>query len=175
LLNHVKQQAIQEYLAVQQPLDSVESMSDDEIFLTDLFTRIKDITDEEAQQELDTAKQNEAIFSKKVEALRKDLLEKESIRKQEETAIAEEEKKQSFETFKQSLLDTAPNVKGIAGRIELDEEDINETIDFLLSEDATGTRYIAKALNDPASLLKMAWFYIKGEEAIDQIATYYES
>jgi hypothetical protein len=175
LINHAKQQAIQEYLATQQPLESVASLSDDEVFLTDLLTRIQGITDEEAQQELDTAKQNTATYNKKVEALRKDLLEKETFRKQEEAAIADEEKKQSFETFKHSLLETAPSVKDIAGRIELDDEDISETIDFLLSEDATGTRYIAKALNDPASLIKMAWFYVKGEEAIDQVATYYES
>lgn len=175
LINHVKQQAIQEYLATQQPLESVASMNDDEIFLTDLLARVKDITDEEAQQELDTAKLNNAIYTKKVEALRKDLLEKETFKQQEEAAIVEEEKKQSFETFKQSLLEAAPSVRDIGGSIELDDEDINETIDFLLSEDATGTRYIAKALNDPVTLLKMGWFCINGEKAFDEAATYYQS
>jgi hypothetical protein len=175
MLTHVKQQAIQEYLTNQMPLESVENMSDDEIFLTDLFTKIKDITDEEASQALEHEKQNDVLYKRKVDALRADFLEKEKVRKQEEDVYIEEEKKQSFETFKQSLFDTAPTVKEIAGRIELDETDINETVDFLLAEDATGTRYIAKALNDPASLIKMAWFYIKGEEAINYMADYYES
>ncbi len=175
LLNHVKQQAIQDYINNQQPLESVENMSDDEIFLTDLFIRIKDITDEEAQRALEHEKQNDSIYKKKVDSLRADLLEKEKLRKEEESAYAEEEKKEKFESFKQSLYDTAPTVKEIAGRIELDDEDLKETVDFLLSEDATGTRYITKALNDPEALIKMAWFYIKGEEAINYMANYYET
>lgn len=175
VIDYAKKQAIQEYLANQLPLESVESLTDDEIFVTDLLTRIKDITDDEAQEALDLEKQNETLFKKKVDSLRADLLEKEKLRKQEEDVIAEEEKQQSFEAFKQSLFDTAPNVKEIAGRIELDDKDINDTVDFLLAEDANGTRFIAKALNDPESLIKMAWFNLKGEEAINEIAEYYES
>lgn len=174
-MDHIKKQAINDYLTDQLPLDAVESMSDDEIFLTDLLTRIPDITDDEATEALELERQNEQIYLKKVNALRSDLLRKEEMRKQEEVELEEEERKQSLETFKQSLFDTAPTVKEIAGRIELDDEDINDTVNFLLSEDATGTRYIAKALNDPASLIKMAWFYIKGEEAIDYMGTYYEN
>ncbi|GMO69431.1 MAG: hypothetical protein Nk1A_8510 [Endomicrobiia bacterium] len=74
LLEHTKKTAIEEYLANQQPLEPIESMSDDEIYLLDLLSRVEDITDDEAREELELAKQNEAIYQKKVDALRQDLL-----------------------------------------------------------------------------------------------------
>lgn len=174
VINYAKQQGVQEYLANTVLEVKVESMSDDEVFLSDLLMKIPDITDEEAQQALDIEKQNEVLYNKKVQALRQDLLDKERQKLEDENRISQKDKEDSFNEFKNQLIDIAPTIKEIGGRIELDESDLEETVEFLLSEDATGTRYIAKALNDPESLMKMAWFYIKGEEAINTMAEYYE-
>ena len=173
LLNHVRDQAIKEYLSQENSTIEVEKLTDDEVYLTDLLTRFKNLSDEEAQQALEIEKQNPALFEKKINALREDLIEKDKLRKQEEAEIESIEKQENFEQFKTSLVNAASEVKEI-GRLELDSDDINEAIEFLLAEDATGTRYIAKALNDPASLIKMAWFYIRGEEAFNYMADEYE-
>jgi hypothetical protein len=78
LVAYAKQEGVNEYLASQQPKVEIESMTDDEVFLTDLLTRVPDITDDEAQQALDLEKQNEQLYLKKVQALRADLIEKET-------------------------------------------------------------------------------------------------
>jgi len=175
LVGYIKTQAVQEYLANAEPEAKIEEMTDDEVFLTDLLSRVKDMTDEEATQALELEKQNEALYAKKIQALRANMIEQERLKEEEATAIAEEQRKQSFEQFQQALIDAAPNVQDIGGRITLDNSDIEEVVDFLVSEDATGQRFIAKALNDPEALMKMTWFYLKGEDAIEQIASYYES
>ncbi len=82
LKKYAGNKAVQDYINNQQPLESVENMSDDEIFLSDLFTRIKDITDDEAQLALEHEKQNDSLYKKKVDSLRADLLEKEKLRKE---------------------------------------------------------------------------------------------
>ena len=173
LLNHVREQAIKEYLSQENSNIEVEKLTDDEVYLTDLLSKIKDLSDEEAQQALELEKQNPALYEKKVNALRESLIEKDKIRKQEEVELENLEKQEGFEQFKSSLVEAASEVKEI-GRLELDNDDINEAIEFLLAEDATGTRFIAKALNDPASLIKMSWFYLRGEEAFNYMAEEYE-
>lgn len=173
LLNHVREQAVKEYLNQETSNVEIEKLTDDEVFLTDLLSRFKDLTDEEAQQALELEKQNTSLYEKKVNAIRENLVEKDKIRKQEEAELENLEKQEGFEQFKSSLVDAASEVKEI-GRLELDNDDINEAIEFLLAEDATGTRYIAKALNDPASLIKMSWFYLRGEEAFNYMADEYE-
>jgi hypothetical protein len=84
VINYAKSQGINEYLANQPSNVEIDSLTDDEVFLTDLLTRIPDITDEEAQIALETEKQNPDLYNKKVQALRDDLNEKEAIRLQEE-------------------------------------------------------------------------------------------
>jgi len=174
VIEYAKQQGVQEYINKQQLEVDVNSLTDDEVFLTDLLSRIPDITDDEAQQALELEKQNETLYSRKVQALRNDLLQKEEQRIKEQNDYIEAQKAEQFNEFKNNLLTAASSLKDI-GNIELDESDLNETVDFLLAEDATGVRYIAKALNDPTALLKMAWFYIKGEEAINYMSEYYEN
>ena len=173
LLNHVREQAVKEYLSQENSNIEVEKLTDDEVYLTDLLSRFKDLSDEEAQQALELEKQNTSLYEKKVNALRENLIEKDKIKKQEEAELENLEKQEGFEQFKSSLVEAATEVKEI-GRLELDNDDINEAIEFLLAEDATGTRYIAKALNDPASLIKMSWFYLRGEEAFNYMAEEYE-
>ena len=47
--------------------------------------------------------------------------------------------------------------------------------EFIFCVYATGTRYLARALNDPTILAKMAWFALKGEEALDSLSSYYKN
>ena len=51
--------------------------------------------------------------------------------------------------------------------LELSEDDMNEIASFILDSDSAGVRYIAKALNDPKMLVEMAWWALKGHDALN--------
>jgi hypothetical protein len=74
-LNYVAQRGADQYaqnLAGAEQTYEIDQYSDEELFATDLITRMgKDnITDEEVQEALDKAKSNESLFKKQVAALR---------------------------------------------------------------------------------------------------------
>lgn len=57
----------------------IDSFSDDELFIADLKDKIPDLTDEEASQQLNIEKQNEALFTKKMQGIRTQLKEREKL------------------------------------------------------------------------------------------------
>ena len=56
----------------QEPQYKIDDLSDDELFLLDLESRVGELTDEVASQALANAKQNEDLFLKQVEGIRKE-------------------------------------------------------------------------------------------------------
>lgn len=173
VIQHIREQAIQEYVnSVPVDLD-LENLSNEEIYLLNLTSQVGELSEEELDAALEIERQNPELFEKKVESIRNTMIEQDKIKKEEEQHLAEVAKQEEAEEFKNLLINSAPNIKNI-GRLELDEGDIEDAIQFLLEEDGAGNRYIAKALNDPEALLKMSWFYLKGEEAFNFMANYYE-
>jgi len=43
----------------------------------------------------------------------------------------------------------------------------------MLSQDENGQNYLYRALQDPQTLVKAAWFILNGEEAFDSISDYF--
>lgn len=58
-------------------------------------------------------------------------------------------------------------------QLSLTTDDKNELASFILDTDAAGIRHFYKALNDPSTVVKMAWYALKGEEAFGQVSDYY--
>ena len=50
-----------------------------------------------------------------------------------------------------------------------------ELAHFILGQDAAGVSNLGKALNDPETLVKVAWFALKGADAIDSITEYFKN
>ena len=48
-----------------------------------------------------------------------------------------------------------------------------ELAEFMLSQDESGSNYLYKALQDPQTLVKAAWFILNGDEAFDNISEYF--
>jgi len=65
------------------------------------------------------------------------------------------------------------NVNGLD--LELDDDDKYELAQFILGQDASGVSNLGKALNDPETLVKVAWFALKGADAIDGITDYFKN
>lgn len=178
-LNNYREQILRE--AYQQDAsNTVDSLTDDELFLADLRSKIPDITDDEATQALEIEKTNEDLFNKKMNAMRenyKQLEAQQLEQSQNEAKQQEAEKYAEFENQIVNAIQDASNGIDLGNSMSLawTTDDMNEIASFILDEDATGQRYLAKALSNPQTLVEMAWFALKGKEALSQISDYYKA
>lgn len=172
----IKQQGAAEYA---QTLESgqatrIDDLTDEDLFILDLQSRVEDITDEEAQQALDRAKQDSTLFQKQMKGIREEYKRIEEERTRMEELEQQQKDSEQFEEFKNAVLDSIQSLDKISTLdIAMDDDDMNEIANFILSTDSAGVNYLAKALDDPQTLVRMAWFALKGEEAIDSIAEYF--
>lgn len=177
--NYIAKQAIDNYTKNNtQPQYQVDSISDDELFIIDLKARIPELSDEEVLAELDSAKANEDLFTKKVQSIRDDYKQKEDLIEQQEQQLRQQEAAQQAQQFEQLIINTIQENDSIDlgdSQLALSVDDKNEIASFILDEDATGVRYISRALDDPRTLVKMVWYALKGDEAFSKISDYYKS
>lgn len=152
----------------------VDDLNDDELYIADLMTRTG-MTEQEAQEALDRAKVNESLFNKQIGAIRSEYQksEAESIRYNEfrQQEVAQEQ----FNQFAGNVRDQIIDFTEFAGYdLNMEEEDMQELYDFITGFDAAGNSYFGKALNDPPTLVRMAWFALNGEQMIQDINDYYK-
>lgn len=172
----IKQQGAAEYAqTIEKSQDTrIDDLTDEDLFILDLQSRVEDITDEEAQQALDRAKQDSTLFQKQMKGIRDEYKRIEEERNQMEALEQEQKDSEQFEEFKNSVLDSIQSFDKVGSLdITMEDDDMNEVANFILSTDSAGVNYLAKALNDPQTLVRMAWFALKGEEAIDSITEYF--
>ena len=104
IIAYYQQQAIDEYKAKNsgQETYTVDSYSDDELYLADQKAKFPEMTEEELKIELDVAKSNEDLFKKKVDLIRK------QYKEQEENHIKEQEEaeKKQQEAYQNMFVDT---------------------------------------------------------------------
>jgi hypothetical protein len=177
---YIAQQAIQEYLDSNQedtPVYEIDSIPDDELYLIDLKAKVPELTEEDASTELELAKQNEALYQKKVQGIRNEYKKKEELlaqQEEEEQRLAAEKAAQEFEDTIVAAIQENDTIDLGESSLTLSEDDMNEIASFILDSDVAGVRHIAKALNDPKTLVGMVWYALKGQEAFSQITDYYK-
>lgn len=178
-LNAYKQRVIEQYQADYQPTETfqVDDYNDDELFVANLKDTVPDITEEEAAQELELQKQNPALFKKKMDGLRASYKEREKQAREYEQQVEQAKMEQQATQFEDLIVKTIENQPSIdlgETSLELSEDDMNDIASFILDSDQAGVRYITKALNDPKTLVEMAWWALKGHDALDQVTQYYK-
>lgn len=157
-----------------EPQYQVDDLDDDQLFVLDLETRVGDLPDEVAAQALATAKQNEDLFKKQVEGIRKEYKEKEDYQKQQEQAEVEEQRQQAYQEFANSVSDAISQFESVGNfDLNLDDRDREILAGFMLERDEAGNNYLWQALQDPETLTKAAWFILNGEEALNDISEHY--
>ena len=177
---YIAKQAIQEYLNSNQedtPVYEIDSIPDDELYLIDLKAKVPELTEEDASAELELAKQNEALYQKKVQGIRNEYKKKEELlaqQEEEEQRLAAEKAAKEFEDTIVAAIQENDTIDLGESSLTLSEDDMNEIASFILDSDVAGVRHIAKALNDPKTLVGMVWYALKGQEAFSQITDYYK-
>ena len=156
------------------PQYKIDDLSDDEVFLLDLESRVGELSDEEAAQALNTVKTNEEFFKKQVEGIRKEYKEREDLKTQQEEAQREQEQQEAFEQYQAQVVDAIQRFNSV-GNFDLNFEDADreELAEFMLSRDQAGKNYLFEALQDPETLTRAAWFILNGEEAFNNISDYF--
>ena len=175
-INYIENQGIQGYQASLQPHYEVDNITDDDLFKIDLKNRIPDITPEQLETALEQAKSNEELYNKQVNGIREEYKQFEEEQNAQNEAITIEEQQQQYNEFANAItqtIDSLDNVNGID--IELEDEDKYELAQFILGQDAAGVSNFGKALNDPETFVKVAWFALKGADAIDSITDYFKN
>lgn len=160
---------------VQEPQYSIDQLSDDEVYLLDFESRVGELTDEQAAQALNLAKQQgEELYNKQVEGIRKEYKEREDLKNQQTQALLEQEQQDAFNEYRESVVNAIDNLTSI-GNLDLNFEDADKEnlAEFMLSQDETGKNYLYEALQDPEILTKAAWFILNGEEAFNSITDYF--
>ena len=177
-MDAVRNQAINDYysqgnVGVQQNY-TVDDYTDDELFLYDMQARMPDMTDEELTEALENAKQNESVYKKQVNGIRNEYKQLENNKIQQEQTIAMQQQQQQYNQYANQIINAIDYQNDIAGTFELEDEDKQMLAYAILGQDQAGISNLGKALNDPQTLVKMMWFALKGEEAIDSINEYYK-
>lgn len=179
-LNYLRQQGVtpQQYMeSLQQPVEpsyKIDDLSDDEVFLLDLESRVGELTDEQAAEALNNAKQNEEIYNKQIEGIRKEYKEREDYQSQQDQAAQELEAQEQFAQYQRVISGAIDNLTSVGNLdINLEDADKEDLAEFILSQDQNGVNYLQEALQDPQTLVKAAWFILNGDDAFNSIEDYF--
>lgn len=169
-----RQEAIQEYLSQQQTVSDTDSYSDEEIVAYDYIKRFgESMSDEEIDAEIERLKADPEAFAKRVSLLRNAFKAEEEAQAklyQDEAAAKQAENEKMFvDTYHQAMagIDSIQNT-------ELDDNDRDELLRFVLEKDQANRTGLSKAMDNPENVLKMAWYLLHGEERVDAMIDYFQ-
>ena len=180
LINQIREsgmtpdQYIQSLQTVEPPVVTyeVDNMSDDELFCIDLLDKIgsDNITDEELQQALDSAKANPSLFNKQVASLRVYYKDLEDQRLRNEEIAKQEAAEQEFNVFSNNIIESIRNFNAFEDTpVELSLEEMDDLANYILTRDASGYSEFGRLLNDPVQFTKAAFWMLKGPEILNEM------
>lgn len=150
----------------------IDQLSDEDVYALDLLDKVgsDNITDEEIEQAISNAKQNETLFKKTVEGLRKEYI---RLQQDEEAWLANEQAAQqqaAYKNFATSITNEIRGLNSFAGQeLELSTEDSEELAAFMLDLDEQGVSAFGRALQDPNLFTKAAFWLLNEEQIIEEL------
>lgn len=161
---------------VQEPAYTVDELTDDDLYVLDLQARVEDITEEQLAKSLESAKQDEALFKKQMEGIRKEYKDLEDQNRQQQEVLAQQQQEEQYQRFANVIVAQIDNLDTIGGLdVELEQDDKEQLAEFILGRDEAGVSNLGKVLNDPESLVLMAWYALNGEQMVNDITTMYQN
>lgn len=161
-----------------QQVYTIDEYSDDELYLADLKSKYPSFTDEELMSKLNIAKSDENLFQKEVDVLR------ESYKAQEEQALKDAElaEKQQYEDLQNNLIDAVSKFNEVSldskdvesESLVIEDSDKRQILGYLLDQDKDGKSQFVKDIENPATLIELAWYRTHGRSVIDGISQYWK-
>ena len=183
VIDYFSKKAVEDYLAqnpdqAHQKTYTIDDYTDDELYLADLKSKYPEFTDEELTSKLESAKSNEALFKKEVDALRAD------YKKQEDAEIEAQKQKeqQDYDDLVGNLQNILSNINEVAldstdaesDVLEIEDSDKQQVLAYLLNQDSEGKSQLVKDLENPATLIELAWLRTQGRALIDNTTRYWK-
>lgn len=183
VIDYFSKKAVEDYLAqnpdqAHQKIYTIDDYTDDELYLADLKSKYPEFTDEELTSKLESAKSNEALFKKEVDALRAD------YKKQEDAEIEAQKQKeqQDYDDLVGNLQNILSNFNEVAldstdaesDVLEIEDSDKQQVLAYLLNQDSEGKSQLVKDLENPATLIELAWLRTQGRALIDNTTRYWK-
>lgn len=174
--NLTPQEYISQLNREQELVYTVDELTDDDLFVLDLQARVEGITEEQLAKSLENAKQDETLFKKQMEGIRKEYKDLEDQSRQQQELLAQQQQEEQYQRFSNTITEQIDKLNSIAGLdVELEKDDKEQLADFILGRDEAGVSNLGKVLNDPESLVLMAWYALNGDKMIDDITTMYQN
>lgn len=183
IIDYFAEQRLQEYLTANpeqthQQSYRVDDYSDDELYLADLKSKFNSFSDEELETKLNTAKGNEELYKKEVDFLRQSYKDAEEA----ENKAIEEQRVQAYESFKNRIADAASAFNEVSldysdpesDSLIIEDEDKHQIISYLLDPGPEGRSKFELDLDDPQTLIQLAWFKTQGQDVISGISKYWK-
>lgn len=183
VIDYFSKKAVDDYIA-QNPDSAptktytIDDYTDEELYLADLKSKYPDFTDEELTSKLNSAKSNEELFKKEVNALRAEY-------KKEEDAQVEAQKQKEQQDY-DNLVNNLQNILGNFNEIvldstdpesdvlEIEDSDKEQVLAYLLNQDTDGKSQLVKDLENPTTLIELAWLRTQGRALIDNSTRYWK-
>lgn len=183
VIDYFTKKAVDDYIAqnpdsVPTKTYTIDDYTDEELYLADLKSKYPDFTDEELTSKLNSAKSNEELFKKEVSALRTEY-------KKEEDAQIEAQKQKEQQDY-DNLVNNLQNVLGNFNEVvldstdpesdvlEIEDSDKEQVLAYLLNQDTDGKSQLVKDLENPTTLIELAWLRTQGRTLIDNSTRYWK-
>ena len=156
-----------------EPQYKINELSDDEVYALDLLEKVgsDNITDEELQQAIDTAKQNEDLYKKTVEGLRQEYIRLQQDREAQQQNEIAAKKQAQFERFATSINSEIQGMNYFMGQeLELSQDEKEELSEFMLDLDEDGVSAFGRAMQDP-EIFTQAAFWLLNQDKISEELT----
>lgn len=183
VIDYFSKKAVEDYLAqnpdqAHQKSYTIDDYTDDELYLADLKSKYPEFTDEELMSKLESAKSNETLFKKEVDALRVD------YKKQEDAEVEaqKQQEQQDYDALVGNLQNILSNFNEVAldstdtesDVLEIEDSDKQQVLAYLLNQDSEGKSQLVKDLENPATLIELAWLRTQGRALIDNTTRYWK-
>jgi len=184
VIDYFSQKAVEDYLAenpdkVHQREYKIDDYTDDELYISDMKLKYPQFTDEELNERLESAKVNEELFKKEVDALRA------YYKEQEENEVKEAEAQAAaeYENLQNSLLTAASRFTEVKfdvedaedpGGFEIEDSDRQRALAYLLAVDKDGQSQFDKDLSDPNALFELAYLRTSARDLLNGTSQYYK-
>lgn len=185
VIAYYQQKAIDDYLnenpdKVHQRVYSIDDYTDDELYLADLKNKYPEFTDEELTSKLDSAKLNEDLFTKEVDAIRTSLKQREDdeIKQQEELEAQSFQELQNnlqnaMADFTEIMLDPEDNSQD-ALSLQIEDADRDVMMRYLLERDKDGKSQLVRDLEDPQALIELAYYRTRERDNLTGLTRYWK-
>lgn len=158
-----------------QPHYTVDDLTDEELYVLDMQARVDGITEDELATALDRATSNPELFAKEIAGIRNEYKRLEDDKNRQDAALEAQQQQEMYRQFSSNIANSIQDFTNI-GELDVDMsgDDMEELYTFITGHDKAGINYFSKALNDPETLVRMAWFALRGEDVINSISDYYK-